>query len=186
MFRNRKSGLFTLLLGLAVASACTEGPTSPMGELPTTAAFGKGGNGGGSTGPVLLEWKQPLAQDIVRSELCDPLFGCKIKIDELHVNVNVPANALALPTVITVRAMAGQHVNFEFGPHGLQFLKSISVTTGLSQTTGDQVKNGSFSALYWTEEEGFIETLPAQVNTQAGDKVIAFFPDHFSGYALAM
>ena len=68
------------------------------------------------------------------SEVIGP-DGGTLSLPGADFTMNIPSGALAAPTTITVVAKAGPHVAYEFLPHGLRFLRPVTVVQGLRTTS---------------------------------------------------
>jgi hypothetical protein len=181
------------IIGLAVlATACDQAhdPVEPTGDAllaPTAShaylAGADWGDSGATTPLTVLLWRTPLGADVEVTELCDTK-RCVIELAEVGVVVTIPPKALGAPTLISVTALAGEEVNMEFAPHGLQFANDIHVAVDLMMTQAPGDKQ-DFSALYWTTtpEGGVVieEVVPGTVFKN----IFSFQTDHFSGYAVA-
>jgi hypothetical protein len=60
--------------------------------------------------------------------------GGTLSLPGSDFTMNIPSGALSAPTTITVVAKSGPHVAYEMLPHGLQFLKPVTVIQGLQNT----------------------------------------------------
>ena len=187
---RRKAIVQTLLMTgmIGFALACAENPAELTFEPTSTHAYLgdalNAANSQQSSGLVLLEWKNNLNSDETVAGLCQAGQTCTLSMRKPSVNVTIPASALSQDTYITVTALAGKDVNFEFGPHGTLFNTPISVEVAVKDTKTNGAE--SFSALYWMLDEFgnplILDQLPAWVD----GRDLHFETDHFSGYALAM
>jgi hypothetical protein len=174
--------------GLALMSGCADtSPTDPLDALSATAQLGKGNNGGGSddgsngSDKVKLTWLDPVNNSPTYAASCTPDADCVIT-GERGLVVAIPAGALSAPTQISVTLLNGNNVDFEFQPHGTVFNSPIGVSISQDETSGAGLKN-KFYAIYWDSDPNIaVEVLDAY----ARKGQLTFFPDHFSGYALAM
>lgn len=125
--------------------------------------------------------------------------GGVIRLPAAGLTVSIPAGALSLPTPITVSAVSGRGVAYEFGPHGLQFAKPVTLIQDLSGTTvgspaalqhvtlqGGYYKSSTdlLSGLLGVLRAIVSELLPA--TTSASDLTVRFDVNHFSGYLVAV
>jgi hypothetical protein len=135
----------------------------------------------------------PLATSVTASATIGALGGT-ITLPEAGLTVTVPALAVTSPTVISVTAVAGAQVAYEFEPHGLQFAVPLVVTQVLDGTSASgrglipgKVFAGYFadlSALNQTNGTAIVnEILGASLNL--GHSRATFTVSHFSGYLLA-
>ncbi|HWJ22990.1 MAG TPA: hypothetical protein VNS52_11610 [Gemmatimonadaceae bacterium] len=120
--------------------------------------------------------------------------GGVLRIPEAGLQVVVPRNALptSTPVTITVTAIAGNAVAYEFEPHGLVFARPLSATQDLSGTTWSASSGRATpEAAYFAGDE--------QLDVAAGTALISetFRTDlvatgkrlhwgipHFSGYVI--
>ena len=129
-----------LLAGAGAAiTGCADAPASrtlaaadrPQAELVSTNSL---------TTPIMvtgLRRSRPLSRDYTQSLT---LFntGGSIRIVEAGLQVSIPRNALPMsqkPITITVTALKGDLVAYEFGPSGTKFINPIGVTQDLTYTT---------------------------------------------------
>lgn len=122
------------------------------------------------------------------------LFGGQIVVPGTGLRVIIPPFALTTATQITVTAVAGREVAYEFEPHGTQFLVPVLITQNLTGTSG--VNNGQLLSAFYG---GYFPDLQSlnQVNGTAvitelfGTSVsvwntsVSFAVTHFSGYLVA-
>ena len=128
----------------------------------------------------LLTRAVPLANDVSTSKVIGRAGGWIISWQG-GVSLWVPAGALKKDVEITVTALAGDKVAFDFQPHGLSFHEPVRI--GIVKGTGF-AESEAFGVYY----DGDPKNNP---------KVLEFFPvfdwdgftvletTHFSGYALA-
>jgi len=142
---------------------------------------------------LTLKRTYPLAQDITRSIT---LFqqGGVIDIPEAGFHLNIPRKAIGNdPVTITVTAIAGDNVAYEFYPKGMVFKSAINMTQALDSTTwygneGNTKLEGGYFRTRDDLEQGdsvavIYEFIPVTV-TASGNRV--HMPiKHFSGYVLA-
>jgi hypothetical protein len=134
----------------------------------------------------------PLAAPISASATIG-IFGGQISIPAAGIKVIVPALAVTSPTTITVTAVAGDQVAYEFQPHGIQFLTPLLVTQNLNGTNAASsllqlgLKGGYFanlSDLNPSAGSGIVsELLGVSINLLS--KTVTFPVFHFSGYLVA-
>jgi hypothetical protein len=133
----------------------------------------------------------PLAQPLSTSKTVG-ILGGTLSIPGAGITVIVPALALSSSTRITVTAVAGKQVAYEFEPHGITFRVPLLVTQSLVGTSAQgsllQILHGGYfqnlSDLNPGNGTGLVSEL---LNVQVGLLgTIATFPVfHFSGYLLA-
>ncbi len=198
---RRKAVLQTLVMTamFGFALACAENPTAPTADLELAAEFGKGGGGGkpggkdegdtgggdpGSTGtPSVLHWKSTLNKSVSDTEICRPNKRCRLSIQSVGTYVTIPMGSVSENVTVTVTALAGEEVKFDFQPHGTQFLKEIQIEVDINNTVADGLEGQTFEAWYWLDDvNNVLEVFQAKVH----QGYVKFLTDHFSGYALAM
>jgi hypothetical protein len=146
---------------------------------------------------LVLKRYTPLAADISVSATIGPKGG-SIKIDQAGGKIDIPAGALATETLITMTALAGPNVAYEFQPHGLVFSAPVKLQQTIAgtwaadypkllkgmhgsyygQTTLDSafVDKGSYFALVKEHQIGYLESNASQIK---------FYIGHFSGYLVS-
>jgi hypothetical protein len=138
-----------------------------------------------STTVTPLKRTTPLASPVSASAYIGPLGGI-INLPAAGLSVVVPALALPSRQLITVTALAGSDVAYEFEPHGLKFPVPLVATQALGST---QVGAGliDIRALfvgYFTDaaKDNVISEV-LSVGVSAGAAVFPIW--HFSGYIVA-
>jgi hypothetical protein len=125
--------------------------------------------------------------------------GGVLAIPNSSVILNIPAGALTLPVSITMTALPGDVVAYEFAPHGLVFLKPATLIQRLSETQekGQGGQNGQYGNGTTTDpvELGYfgistqIDPLIANLEEiHGGSESGGVFTGsiwHFSGYVVA-
>jgi hypothetical protein len=122
------------------------------------------------------------------------IWGGRISLPGAGLTVVVPAFAVTSPTQITVTAVAGSEVAYEFEPHGTRFLVPLLVTQDLHGTSADSsgilpsvLYAGYFrnlAALDQLDATAVIsELLGTSISGWQGSATFAVW--HFSGYLLA-
>ncbi len=196
---RRRILLLTSVFVAAVAAACvsTDTTTAPGGPPGVSAPAGPTAASadlssllrlGSPTEITPLLRKAPLAQSLSASATVGPLGGT-LSLPGAGLLVVVPPLALSSRQTITVTAVAGSNVEYEFAPHGLKFNLPLVVTQNLGATQAG--KNGlvnplSLFAGYYpdsTKPTSITESLNVNVNLL--NQVATFTVWHFSGYILA-
>jgi hypothetical protein len=113
-------------------------------------------------------------------------LGGVIRLPDAGLTVVVPALALSSRQLITVTALAGNDVAYEFAPHGLKFPVPLVATQDLGSTqVGAGLLDPSLLFVgYFTDatKDNVVSEL-LNVGVSAG---VAVFPIwHFSGYIVA-
>ncbi len=195
MYRPRDIWRLLSLVALLGVLACSDLPTAQERVIETgePAAFFLTAPG---PGIVALRSHHPLKGAVTVTKSIGPKGGV-IKIKKLGVRIYFPKRALSEKTEITVKALGGSVVGFEFGPHGLTFDAPVEIRIDRDSPLladldlGDDDGDGSAYTLsglvgiYFLGDPltGVIplETLPMYVD---GDVVVLEI-SHFSGYAIA-
>jgi hypothetical protein len=192
---RRRILVLSSALVAAIAAACvsTDTPTSPSGPAsrPPTEPSAASANLLGLGAPIevtpLLR-SQPLPQSVSTSATFGPLGGT-LGIPSAGLLVVVPPLALSSRQTITVTAVAGSKVAYEFAPHGLKFNLPLVVTQNLGNTEAGA--NGSvnplslFAGYYPDSTKPTSITERLNVNLNLLNQVATFSVWHFSGYILA-
>lgn len=188
------------LLSLAVlvsVFACSDLPTAPEPVIETgePPAFFRTPP---SPGMVALRSHHPLKKAVTVSKRIGPRGGV-IEIKKLGVRIHFPQGALSERTRITVKALSGSVVGFEFEPHGLIFDVPVEIRIDIESPlladfdVGGDEQDGDGSAytlpglvgVYFLGDPATgvipLETLPIYVD---GDDLVLEIT-HFSGYAVA-
>jgi hypothetical protein len=196
---RRRILLLSTAIVAVVAAACvsTDVPTAPSGpaaEIPSIEATPASANltnllGLGNPVEVTpLQRTAPLANSVSTSAVMGPLGGT-LSLPSAGLLVVVPPLALSSRQTITVTAVAGSNVAYEFAPHGLKFNVPLVVTQNLAVTQAGN--NGLVSPLslfagYFpdsTKPTSITESLNVNVNLL--NQLATFSVWHFSGYILA-
>jgi hypothetical protein len=139
----------------------------------------------------VVTWDSPVTTQSASAVI--GVLGGQISLPDLGLTVTVPALALSAPTTITVTAVAGGAVAYEFEPHGLQFNVPVIVRQNLAATSASQggiipgvLYGGYFadvSALDQLSGTAFVdETLRVSIDRALGTATFSVI--HFSGYLL--
>lgn len=196
---RRRILLLTSVFVAAVAAACvsTDTATSPGGPSGVTAPTDPTAASANLTGllglgspteitPLLRT--APLAQSLSASATVGPLGGT-LSLPGAGLLVVIPPLALSSRQTITVTAVAGSNVAYEFAPHGLKFNLPLVVTQNLGATqagVNGLVNPLSLFAGYFpdsTKPTSITESVNVNVNLL--NQVATFTVWHFSGYILA-
>jgi hypothetical protein len=142
---------------------------------------------------LVLKRLTPLDSNISASAVIGPSGG-SIRITEAGGKIDIPAGALGEPTTITMTALAGPNVAYEFQPHGLTFAQPVKIQQDLRSTWASVypqllgmahggyydrsldssfVDPGKLFAVLKEHELGYLESNATQLK---------FYINHFSGY----
>lgn len=121
--------------------------------------------------------------------------GGEIRIAAAGVTFVVPAGALDQVTDITVTALAGDALAFEFAPHGLEFARPASIRVDVAGTEAEHLLESGdrtvrrpldrFLGVYFTGDEVSGYEALENLGTYLLDGSIVFEIEHFSGYVCA-
>ena len=145
-----------------------------------------------------LKRRKALQYDLTQSMVIGP-DGGEFKIYEAGFKINVPKGALSAPTLISVTALKGWNVAYEFQPHGLVFLDTVKITQDLRPTWAyheDAWLRNAEAGYFEDRDTSFIgnyrlfayasELRPVEVdNTRQNARVLRFHITHFSGYLVS-
>lgn len=187
-----------LALGAAATFSCSE-PTAPTPReaqpsallgLPIT--IGIGGVRIVDTTVTTLRWATPLLEDVTTSATIGPEGGT-ITIPQTGFRLDVPAYAVTSPTTITVTAVAGSTVAYEFQPAGATFAKRLTVRQDLSLTTIlPTLLETDFTGAYFSSRDDILPDGSALVHELEPTTVdlfslkVRFTVSHFSGYLVGV
>ena len=148
-----------------------------------------------ATAPIVstaLKRTTPLATDLTASALIGEKGGL-VAIPAAGLRLEVPSGAIrGTPVRVTVRALAGSLVAYEFGPHGQRFKRSLRITQDLAGTNWLEANPLLMEAVYFKDESqidvltGDVtvdEILPVALDLLRGR--VGFNVEHFSGYAVS-
>ena len=148
----RMTQMARVLTGIAAAAtvaACSmETATSPVsdvgGEISANVLPG------GERSALALSRTSPLTNEL-RASARFTSKGGTLTIKELGVTLTVPKGAIPRDTMtITMTAIAGDMVAYEFQPHGTVFRKALTLSHKLKGTKYDPAHDGRFGG-YFTD-----------------------------------
>jgi hypothetical protein len=142
---------------------------------------------------VVVQRLQALPYDITQTKLIGS-GGGQISIPAAGVTLIVPYGAVDYATPITVTALAGHGVAYEFGPSGKTFKKPLTIKQDLSVTSIDPrlLSKLKFSGGYFKSRSDLLGGLLGIVyellsaSTSASGTSVQFNVNHFSGYLIAV
>ena len=181
-----------------VSSSCgnTTAPTSrtdaPSALLGLPSGLGSGVGTVVDTTVNTLQFAVPLLSDISRSATIGP-DGGTIEIPETGFRLEIPKNAIATPTLITVTAVQGSTVAYEFEPQGITLSKRLIITQSLSPSSiVSNLTGRSFTGAYFTSRNEIHADGTALVHeleptsTDLLSLQLHFSIGHFSGYLVGV
>jgi hypothetical protein len=183
-----------LVATLALAACGQDNPTAPT--TPAAISAPRDAASTSLLGTLLgtpitvapLQRTKPLASNVSVSAKVG-LLGTIISIPSAGLKIVVPALAAPIGTKITVTALAGSNVAYEFAPHGLKFLLPLVATQDLRNTdarTGGLLNPLSLALGYFPDDTKITtitELLSVNVNLLNQTAISTIW--HFSGYIFA-
>ena len=162
-----------VLLGALIISSCLDsglqGPTAPNGAVSERRSAGAHGTPSATPTPTdttlalhALWWRESDWNAVSVSKTIDASGGT-ISIPETGLTVSFPQGALTGALRITVTADA-QYVAYKFEPAGTKFLKDVTVTQLLNNTTisGQPLHNQLYAAYIADDNQSLSGTVKAQ------------------------
>lgn len=199
MNRFRSLSTAIALAAVSLFSTSCGDATAPAGHASAPSALlGLPSGIGGGVGTVVdttvksLQYAVPLLSDISRSATIG-VDGGTIEIPETGFRLDIPKNAVSGPTTITVTAVQGSAVAYEFQPQGLTLNKRLIVTQDLSLTSiVSNLLGTSFEGAYFTSRGDIHSDGTALVHelepttTDLTSLTVRFSIGHFSGYLVGV
>lgn len=192
--RRRLISSFTATIAatLFAVGCANENMTAPSSEpvvAPTAASQSLLGSllGKNTTVTPLLR-TTPLTSAMSASATIGPLGGV-LSLPGAGLTVVVPPLAVKSPTKMSVTALAGSSVAYEFEPHGIKFTVPLVATQSLQGTqaqSGGLINPLSLFAGYFPDSKQITsvsELLNLNVNVLGQTSVLTIW--HFSGYIIA-
>lgn len=179
---------------LALFAACSsEPPTAPVASASSrTVPSGLvGGVARAVTNVTGLLRTTAVVAPISRSQTFDRTGG-QLNIPELGFSLTVPTDAIPGTTLtITVTAIAGKMVAYNFEPHGTQFRKPLTITQALRGTKWltsllqPQLSGGYFQNESQLNEQNGSAQIDESFRALINNNAVSFDIWHFSGYMVS-
>jgi hypothetical protein len=142
---------------------------------------------------VVVQRLKALPYDITQTKLIGS-GGGQLSIPAAGVTLVVPAGALDYATPITMTALAGRGLAYEFGPTGKTFKKPLTIKQDLTVTSLDLrlLSTLKFQGGYFKSRSDLLGGLLGIVyellsaTTNASGTSVQFNVNHFSGYLIAV
>ena len=142
---------------------------------------------------VVVQRLRALPYDVTQTKLIGS-GGGQISIPDAGVTLIVPAGAVDYLTPITVTALAGRGLAYEFGPSGKTFNKPLTIKQDLTVTSLDPrlLSRMKFTGGYFKSRNDLLGGLLGIVyellsaTTNASGTSVQFNVNHFSGYLIAV
>jgi hypothetical protein len=175
-----------LAAALLVSCSTSDGPVAPAPSVASASPDHLlSGLLASPTTVTPLKRTTVLATSLSASAYIGPLGGV-IRLPDAGLTVVVPALALSSKQLITVTALPGSDVAYEFAPHGLKFPVPLVVTQALGSTeVGAGLLDPKLLFVgYFTDatKDNVVSEL-LNVGVSAGTAVFPIW--HFSGYIVA-
>ncbi len=177
------------LLAYGCANDSITAPASTPVAAPAAASQSLLGSLLGQTTTVTpLLRKTPIASNVTASATIGPLGGV-LALPSAGLTVVVPPLAVTKATKMSVTAVAGSSVAYEFEPHGIKFTVPLVATQSLKGTqaqSGGSINPLSLFAGYFPDSKQITsvsELLNLNVNVLGQTSVLTIW--HFSGYIIA-
>ena len=181
-----------VLLGaaaIAVAAACSSESTTAPAELDVAARAGPLPPGQARKA-VGLERLTAESRPLTVSKLFTARDGGTLALSDLNVKLTIPKGALPRDTMtITMTALPGAMVVYEFAPHGTVFRTPLILSHKLKGTKYDPTKDGRFGGHFTDRSK--VDNLKRLVRiTETMSPFIAngsfnFKIGHFSGWMVS-
>jgi hypothetical protein len=192
--KHRIGRIITAAAVLVTAACGTDSPVAPQIEETDAPAvtvvpsmeglFAKQTSG---TTVKVLQWKQELKQPITKSATVGPLGGI-VGLPVVGYSLIVPPLALTKATKITITAIPGKAVAFEFAPHGLKFKLPVVFMLDLFSTQhklGSPLMGGYFTGVDQIDPKKGTANVIEQITTKLTGTLLIFPIKHFSGYLVS-
>jgi hypothetical protein len=164
-----------------------DSPVAPQSSVAPTAASNSL-LGTSTTTVTALQRTKPLSRPLTTSAYIGVLGG-KLAIADAGITVVVPPLALTSTKLVTVTALAGSNVAYEFAPHGTTFLVPLVMTQDLRNTqakSGGLINPLSLFVGYFPDDKNILSvTELLNVNVNLLSQTAVFTVTHFSGYIVA-
>jgi hypothetical protein len=197
--RSRSSTMRSSVLRLLAVAGLSAGFLGCSDSQPVTAPAGATGNAASN---LLLSSPAKVNAVTRDAAITTPqtasavigIFGGRITLPDAGLTVVIPMLAVTSPTLISVTAVPGREIAYEFEPHGKHFLLPLRVTQSLAGTSASA--NGILPSVLYAGYFPDVSQLD-QVNATAvidellGTSInlwnssVTFSISHFSGYLIA-
>ncbi|MEP6492608.1 MAG: hypothetical protein ABJF01_08025 [bacterium] len=178
-----------VVAALTISACASDNTTAPQSAMTPPPAANQSLLGELLKAPKTitpLQRLQPLATNQTASAKIG-ILGGTLSLPGAGLVVVVPPLAVLTPTTITVNALAGSNVAYEFSPHGLQFAVPLILTQNLRVTnaTPSLVRLGL--SLGYFPDASHVTTVSEllSVNADLLGTVAVSTVWHFSGYIFA-
>lgn len=180
-----------VLAGMLVIAACGTDATAPvaapteanaiLGSLPTTV------NDVVHTTVSTVGHLIPVRQPITAAGMIGRRGGV-LRIPQTGFELVIPAGAVDSDVRISVTAIPGAAVAYEFAPHGIRFKVPVKFRQSVLTTNllwGQRVGGGYFTHVSNIDQEGDKATVAEQLPARREGLWVTFDIWHFSGYLVS-
>lgn len=191
--RTRAASL-AALSALAFTAACSDSLTAPTQSSDATRSNGLTGVVGALVNSLIpvkaLMRSTPVTTTITQSVKFTQAGG-SIQIAELGLRLDVPAGAIPRDTMtITVTAVKGAMIAYDFQPHGTTFRKPLVFRQDLAGTTWGAsligvLNGGYFKSTSQLDQTTGTATLDELLPAITLNRQVTFNINHFSGYMVS-
>lgn len=197
MFHMKLYGYAAVAAALMFGASCGDSPTAtspPATELERVDAMASE-QAGSITRGYLLKRNVTLSSDVSTSATITPDGGF-LMFAEAGLLLYFPEGALSETTAITVTALKGNRVAYDFQPHGIVFNTPVYVAQELLQTELDTPRANKKRSPVWGAylshgEQDILDDGSANLaevfdvfyHGKGGERLAVFTTTHFSGYA---
>jgi hypothetical protein len=177
---------------LALAAACAAAACGDQMLTETTvAASARPTYSRGDAVVGLLKRTEPLAENLTATGIIGPRGG-HLQIKSAGIRIEFPRGAVPVPTRITVTALRGGNVAYQFEPHGLVFNNPVTIRQDLHQTAAwktslaDELQGSYFERLVVDPSETFARSSEKRAGKlKDSNAALEFSIEHFSGYMVS-
>jgi len=196
LLRRARRTAVALGLSLSVGACAVDAPSAPVApEVPATNGLLGSTLGlvnGLLTNVTALLRLNPLDAPITRSVTVNNAIGGVLLVPETGLELIIPAGALPTSTMtITVKALPGRAVAYDFEPHGTRFVKPLQFRQSLGLTLYPLLPiKPVLSGGYFANENQINPTtgratLNEVLNATVVGNSVRFDIRHFSGYMVS-
>ena len=201
----RKTLLIVLAAGAVFACGTPDKPLAPISPSKPTPTYSRINatdsllmltNVLFSDTAIILQRTTPLSANLSASAVIGRAGG-EISLPLAGVKISFPPGALTQSTTITMTALKGPYVAYEFQPHGIVFQEPVKITQDLAGTGASGVVallNGMHGA-YFDQSLDLSTVDPSTQQGQVQETQLGYFENnrgkikfyigHFSGYLLS-
>ena len=195
MFYSKLHRYVAVSAALFVATSCSDGSgiADPISPLTRTDAVASARGNHGKREHVLK--RESRLRDAVSASATITPEGGVLQLPEAGLLMYFPPGAVARTTVVSAKARRGNHVVYDFQPHGLTFSTPIYVAQSLAYTelssararakrpyvSGAYLSNGE-ADLFADGSATLAEIFDTHYSGTDGEMLAVFATTHFSGY----